>query len=248
MSPVRRELPADGVVIVRIDHPERRNQLDHATMAAIAEQLDAADADPSVRCAVITGAATVFAAGADLREMAELDGPALATHPRTAAWQRIFRVGVPLVAAVEGPALGGGCELAQACDIVIAGEEARFGQPEITLGWMPGAGATQRLPRSVGKSLAMQMVLTGEPIDATRALEAGLVSEVVPAGMALERATAIARRIAAQAPGAVRRAKAAVLAAYDGPIADGLAVERTHFQAQASSEERAAGIARFLAR
>jgi enoyl-CoA hydratase len=247
VSPVRvaGEAPVRHVVL---DHPERRNQLDHATMVALADALEAADADPAVRCVVVSGHATVFAAGADLREMAALDGPALASHPRTQAWQRIFGVGVPLVAAVEGPALGGGCELVQACDIVVAGAGATFGQPEIGVGWLPGAGGTQRLPRAVGKATAMLLVLTGQPMDAARALAAGLVSEVVPAGEALARATAIAERIASLAPGAMRRAKAAVLAAYEGPMAHGLAVERTHFQAQASSAERAEGIAAFFER
>jgi enoyl-CoA hydratase len=248
VSPVRREPATNGVVTITLDHPERRNQLDHATMGGLADALEACDRDASVRCVVLAGHAKVFAAGADLHEMAQLDGPALATHPRTMAWTRIFAVGVPLVAAVEGVALGGGCELVQACDIVVAGALARFGQPEITLGWMPGAGATQRLPRSIGKSAAMQLVLTGDPMDAPRALACGLVSEVVAAGDALPRALAIAARIASHAPGAVRRAKAAVLAAWDGPMSHGLAMEREHFQAQASSDERAAGIAAFLAK
>ncbi|MFN9351619.1 MAG: enoyl-CoA hydratase-related protein [Gemmatimonadota bacterium] len=247
MSPVR----VTGEAAIRhvvLDHPERRNQLDHATMQALADALEAADADPAVRCVVVAGHATVFAAGADLHEMAALDGPALAVHPRTRAWQRIFAIGVPLVAAVEGPALGGGCELVQACDVVIAGAGATFGQPEIGVGWLPGAGGTQRLPRSVGKATAMQLVLTGQPMPAERALAAGLVSEVVPAGEALARATAVAERIATLAPGAVRRAKAAVLAAFETPLAQGLEVERGHFQAQASSAERAEGIAAFLER
>jgi enoyl-CoA hydratase len=246
MSPLRHDLTSDGVAVITLDHPERRNQLDHATMVALADALQAHDTNPAVRCVVVAGHPHVFAAGADLREMAQLDGPALANHPRTAAWSRIFAVGVPLVAAVEGVALGGGSELVQACDVVIAGANARFGQPEITLGWMPGAGATQRLPRSVGKATAMQLVLTGDPIGADRALACGLVSEVVPAGEALPRALAVAARIASHAPGAVRRAKAAVLAAWDGPMSHGLSVERTHFQAQASSDERAAGIRAFL--
>lgn len=246
MSPLRVETPLDGVRRVTLDHPERRNQLDHATMVALADACEAADRDPSVRCLVLTGHASVFAAGADLREMAALDGAALAEHPRTLAWRRLFAIGLPMVAAVEGPALGGGCELVQTCDIVVAGTGASFGQPEIAIGWMPGAGGTQRLPRAVGKATAMQLVLTGDPIDAARALAAGLVSEVVPAGEALARAEAIAGRIASRAPTAVRRAKAAVLAAWDGPMAQGLGVEREHFLAQASSDERREGIAAFF--
>lgn len=244
--PLVHSTPAPHIRLLTLSRPAQRNALTHETMVALADALDAADADTTVRAVIIAGDPRVFAAGADLREMAALDGPALASHPRTLAWQRIAAVGVPVIAAVEGVALGGGCELVQCCDIAIAGAEARFGQPEISVGWMPGAGGTQRLPRALGKSLAMQMILTGEPMSAARACEAGLVSEVVPAGEALPRALAIAAAIAAHAPLAIRHAKASVLAAFAGALDHGLADERRRFQLLASSEERREGIAAFL--
>ncbi|MEN9592630.1 MAG: hypothetical protein RJA21_1104, partial [Gemmatimonadota bacterium] len=164
------------------------------------------------------------------------------------AWQRIWSAGCPMIAAVEGVAFGGGHELVLSCDIAIAGEAARFGQPEITLGWMPGAGGTQRLAKSVGKSMTMQMVLTGEPIDAPTALRAGIVSEVVPAGGALARAIEIAQRIAAHPRTATRLARQAVLNAYNTTLADGIRAEHTLFRDLASSAERNARIRAFLHR
>lgn len=153
-----------------------------------------------------------------------------------------------MIAAVEGVAFGGGHELVLSCDIAIAGEAARFGQPEITLGWMPGAGGTQRLARSAGKSMTMQMVLTGDPIDAPTALRVGIVSEIVPAGGALERATAIARRIALHPRAATRLARQAVLNAFETPLSDGVRAEQAAFRALASSDERNARMRAFLHR
>lgn len=250
MAPVDLVVSAvdDGVAVVTLARPEARNALRHQTMVELADTFEALDADPSVRCVVLAGDQKVFAAGADIAEMAQLDGPALLHHPRTLAWQRIWRVGCPLVAAVEGWALGGGCELVLSCDIAIAGDRARFGQPEITLGWMPGAGGTQRLARSVGKSLTMQLVLTGDPIDAHAAREAGIVSEVVTNGSALARATAIAQRIASHPRGATRMAKQAVARAYETTLLDGLRDEHEAFRTLADSDERAQRMAAFLAR
>ena len=238
----------DGVVTITINRPDARNALRHQTMGELAAAIEAADADASVRCVVLAGNAKAFAAGADITEMLELDGPALVHHPRTIAWQRIWRSGCPMIAAVEGVAFGGGHELVLSCDIAIAGAAARFGQPEITLGWMPGAGGTQRLARSAGKSLAMQMVLTGDPIDAPRALQAGIVSEVVPAGEALARATAIAARIAAHPRAATRLARQAVLDAFELPLSEGVRGEQASFRALASSEERNARMRAFVHR
>ena len=238
----------DGVVTLTIHRPAARNALRHQTMRELADAIEAADADASVRCVVLAGNATAFAAGADIAEMLELDGPALASHPRTIAWQRIWQTGCPMIAAVEGVAFGGGHELVLSCDIAIAGEAARFGQPEITLGWMPGAGGTQRLARSAGKSMTMQMVLTGEPIDAPTALRVGIVSEVVSAGGALERATAIAQRIARHPRAATRLARQAVLNAFETPLRDGVRAEQAAFRALASSDERNARMRAFLHR
>lgn len=243
---VRVERPEEGLVLLVLDRAEGRNALRHRTMLGIADALDEADRDESVRCALIVGSERFFAAGADIHEMAELDGPALAVHPRTEAWKRIGRVGVPIVAAVEGLAAGGGNELVLASDVVIAGEGARFAQPEITLGWMPGAGGTQRLPRAVGKATAMRMVLTGEPLDARAALAAGLVSEVVATGEAHARALVVARRIASLSRLATREAKASVKRAFELPLHEGLEAEREAFFRLASSEDRAEGIRAFL--
>jgi enoyl-CoA hydratase len=251
-----RNAPADvlvsacvnGVMTMTIDRPEARNALRHQTMGELAAAIEAADADASVRCVVLAGNGKAFAAGADIAEMLELDGPALATHPRTFAWQRIWRSGCPMIAAVEGVAFGGGHELVLSCDLAIAGAAARFGQPEITLGWMPGAGGTQRLARSAGKSLTMQMVLTGDPIDAPRALQAGIVSEVVPAGEALARATAIATRIASHPRAATRLARQAVLDAFELPLSEGIRAEQASFRALASSDERNARMRAFVHR
>ncbi|MBM4193696.1 MAG: hypothetical protein FJ202_04860 [Gemmatimonadetes bacterium] len=228
----------DGVRVITLTRNAVKNALRHQTMVELADALGSLDSDSHVRCVVITGGPSVFAAGADLAEMLELDGPALEQHPRTLAWRRIWEVGCPIVAAVEGWALGGGCELALSCDVVIAGDGARFGQPEITLGWMPGAGGTQRLARSAGKSVAMQMVLTGDAIDAAAAQRAGIVSEVVAAGSALARAVAVAARIAAHPRGATRAAKAAVQRAFETPLRDGLRDEHAGFRTLASSDER----------
>ena len=236
----------DGVVLITFARPEARNALRHQTMTELADAIEAADHDASVHCVVLAGNERAFAAGADIAEMAALDGPALAAHPRTLAWRRIWAVGCPLVAAVEGWALGGGCELVLSCDVAIAGERARFGQPEITLGWMPGAGGTQRLARAAGKSVAMHMILTGDPIDARAALNAGIVSEVVAAGAALARAQAVAARISAHPRAATRLAKQAVLCAYETPLHEGLANEHASFRALASSEERTALMQAFL--
>jgi enoyl-CoA hydratase len=238
----------DGVVTLTINRPDARNALRHQTMGELAAAIEAADQDESVRCLVLSGGMKAFAAGADIAEMLELDGAALATHPRTIAWQRIWRSGCPMIAAVEGVAFGGGHELVLSCDLAIAGAGARFGQPEITLGWMPGAGGTQRLARSAGKSLTMQMVLTGDPIDAPRALQAGIVSEVVPVGEALARATAIARRIASHPRGATRLARQAVLDAFELPLSEGVRAEQASFRNLASSDERNARMRAFVHR
>ena len=238
----------DGVVTLTIDRPDARNALRHQTMSELAQAIDAADQDDTVCCIVLAGNARAFAAGADIPEMLAMNGPALVNHPRTLAWQRIWKSGCPMIAAVEGLALGGGNELVLSCDIAIAGAAARFGQPEITLGWMPGAGGTQRLARSVGKSMTMQMVLTGDPIDALQAQQAGIVSEVVPTGAALTRATELARRIASHPRAATRLARQAVLDSYETSLSDGIRAEHTSFRYLASSDERNARMRDFLNR
>ena len=172
--------PEHGVRLITLQRPEALNALNTQLLGELAAELDAAEQDADPRVVVITGSRRAFAAGADIKEMAERDLVGILEDPRLAHWQRITRFSKPIIAAVNGFALGGGCELALMCDFILAGDNAKFGQPEINLGVLPGMGGTQRLTRAVGKSLAMQMVLTGEPINARRALDAGLVSGSPP--------------------------------------------------------------------
>jgi enoyl-CoA hydratase len=195
---------------------------------------------------VLTGGPRVFAAGADLKEMAELDTVGTLNDPRQSYRNRIDRFPKPLIAAVNGFALGGGCELVMQADIVIAGDNAFFGQPEINLGIIPGAGGTQRLIRCVGKSLAMKMVLTGEMIDARTAFSAGLVAEITPPELTIERAIKLARIIASKPPLAVRLAKEVMLKAFETTLEAGLNVERKSYTLLTATEDRREGIAAFL--
>jgi len=240
------ERPAAGVLQLTIRRPEVRNALRTNTLAEIAAQLAAAAADDTVKVVVLTGGKDVFAAGADLREMAPLGPVEILTHERQRHWKAIATFPKPIVAAVCGYALGAGCELALCCDIVVAGTNAQFGQPEVSLGLIPGAGGTGRLARTCGKALAMQMVLTGRPIAAQAALAAGIVVEVDEPESALARAVEIAMQIAAKPPLAVRLAKEAVLRAFDTPLTEALAAERQAFALLASSDDRNEGIAAFL--
>lgn len=235
----------EGVRLITLQRPQALNALTTELLGELAAELASAEADPATRVVVLTGSRKAFAAGADLKEMAERDLVGILDDPRQASWQAITRFNKPLIAAVNGFALGGGCELAMHADIIIAGEDARFGQPEINLGIMPGAGGTQRLLRAVGKSLAMQMVLTGEAIDARHALRAGLVSEITQPEYTVERALQIAHRIAAKAPLAVRLAKEALLKAMDTDLATGLRFERHVFTVLAGTRDREEGIAAF---
>lgn len=239
------QAPEDGVRLITLQRPEALNALNTELLGELAAELDATERDAETRVVVITGSRKAFAAGADIKEMAERDLVGILNDPRVAHWQRITAFAKPLIAAVNGFALGGGCELAMHADILIAGEDARFGQPEINLGIIPGAGGTQRLLRAVGKSLAMQMVLTGEAIDARHALCAGLVSEVTQPEFTVERALQVARVIARKAPLAVRMAKEALLKAQDTDLASGLRFERHAFTLLAGTTDREEGIRAF---
>lgn len=239
------QAPENGVRLITLQRPEALNALCTELLAELAVELAAADADEHTRAVVITGSRKAFAAGADIREMAERDLVGILDDPRVAHWQRIAAFAKPLIAAVNGYALGGGCELVMCADIVIAGDDARFGQPEINLGIIPGAGGTQRLLRAVGKPLAMQMVLGGEAITARHALQAGLISEITQPELTVERALQVARGIAAKAPLAVRLAKEAVLKAGDLDLASGLRFERHAFTLLAGTADRAEGIRAF---
>lgn len=236
----------DGVLLVQLRRPEARNALRNQSLRELADVLDLVSADAAVRVVVIAGDARCFAAGADIREMAALGPLEALADVRPSYWKRIAAFDKPLLASVEGYALGAGCELVMHVDIAIAGQGARFGQPEIKLGTIPGAGGTQRLIRTVGKPLAMKMILSGEPIDATTALAAGLVAEVVADGEALAATLALAATIAARSPLALRLAKEAALKSFEMGLDAGLAFERRNFALLAASDDRREGIAAFL--
>lgn len=236
----------EPIAVITLNRPQVLNALNQAMMSELAAALEDCDRDVKTRCIVLWGGPRVFAAGADVREMADASSADMIRSYRFQQWQRIRRLATPTVAAVSGFALGGGCELAMACDIIIASESARFGQPEIRLGLMPGAGGTQRLTRAIGKSRAMEMVLTGRPITAQEAHAAGLISRVVPAELCLEEAKRLAREIADRAPLAVRLAKEAVLQAFETPLEAGLEFERRCFHSLFSTEDTHEGIRAFL--
>ena len=234
------------VLHLTLNRPAARNALNNALLSELATTLEAAATDSEVSVCVITGNERCFAAGADLNEMAEKDLAATLNDIRPQLWARINAFSKPLIAAVNGYALGAGCELALLCDVVIAGENARFGLPEITLGIMPGAGGTQRLIRSVGKSLASKMVLTGESITARQALAAGLVSDVYTESLTLEYALRQAGLMARHSPLALQAAKQALRQSQEVALQAGLAQERQLFTLLAATEDRREGIDAFL--
>lgn len=240
------ETPCNGVQLIKLNRPQARNALRNALLREVTEVLEQAADDPQVRAVVVTGSNRVFAAGADIKEMAALDAVGLWKDPRPTYWRAIRTFPKPLIAAVNGYCLGGGMELAMHADIIIAGEDAQFGQPEINLGIIPGAGGTQRLVRAVGKALAMKLILSGEFIRAREALTAGLVAEVTQPELTLKRATALAETIAAKSPIAVQQAKEAILAGFETSLSQGLELERKAFLFLAASEDRQEGINAFL--
>jgi enoyl-CoA hydratase len=238
--------PKSGVQLIRLSRPEAHNALRTVLLGELADALSIAAQDDQVRVVVITGSEKVFAAGADIKEMAELNPVGIWKDKRPQHWNSIKAFSKPVIAAVNGYCLGGGMELAMSADIIIAGEDAQFGQPEINLGIIPGAGGTQRLIRSVGKSLAMKLILSGEFIKAREALSAGLAAEITPPELTLKRATALAETIASKSPIAVRVAKEAILAAYETPLSQGLELERKAFLFLAATEDRQEGIQAFM--
>jgi enoyl-CoA hydratase len=236
----------DGVVLVWLDRPEVLNALDYRTMGELTAALEELDRDESVRCVVITGAGRAFAAGADIKEMADATPVTMSVANNFARWERLRRIRVPLIAAVRGFALGGGCELAMACDMVVAADDAQFGQPEIKLGIMPGAGGTQRMTRALGKAKAMELILTGRNISATEAYQRGLVSQVVAREETLPAAFALAAEVAAMPPLAVRAAKESVNRAHELSLEAGLEFERRNFFMLFASEDQKEGMAAFV--
>ena len=235
-----------NIGLVTLDRPDVLNALNQATMNELVDALEAFDRNDGVRCVVLAGSGRAFAAGADIKEMAGATAAQMLSGYRFQQWERIRQVAKPLIAAVHGPALGGGCELSMLCDIIVASENAQFGQPEINLGLMPGAGGTQRLTRAVGKYRAMEMILTGRPISARQAEAWGLVTKVVPAEMALEEAKRLAHEIAAKPPVAVRLAKQAILKSSDMDLETGLDYERKSFYLLFATDDCAEGISAFL--
>jgi enoyl-CoA hydratase/carnithine racemase len=241
------EQSRDGhVALCRLNRPEARNALSPEVMEELAAAVEQLDADPEVRCIVIAGSDDVFAAGADIRALRERTFEEALRHPMTAFWRRVAGAKTPLVAAVSGFALGGGCELALLCDLIVASETAEFGQPEITLGIIPGGGGTQRLARVVGKQRAMELVLTGRRIGAGEAERMGLVNEIAGKDDWLERAMELAQRVARRPPIAVRLAKQAVLAADETGLSAGLEHERRLYEIAMATEDRIEGMDAFL--
>lgn len=234
------------IATVFLDRPEALNALSEPLMAELVARLEELDADPDVRCIVVAGSERVFAAGADIGELAAASAIEMYVARRVDAWDVIGRIRTPLVAAVSGFCLGGGCELAMACDLMVASETAVFGQPETGLGLIPGAGGTQRLVRAVGKSLAMDVILSGRRLSAREALGAGLAARVVAKEAWLVEAKRAAREIAAKGPVASQLAKEAVNRAAEGPLSLGIDYERRLLYLAVSSEDGQEGLAAFL--
>lgn len=235
-----------GVGVVQLNRPQALNALNREMMAEVIDALEQFDADAQIGCLIVTGNERAFAAGADIKQMAEAQPVDMLNNPFIDYWDRLLRITKPIIAAVSGFALGGGCEFALACDMIVASDSAQFGQPEINLGVIPGAGGTQRLTRAVGKALAMEMVLNDRRLTADEALHYGLVNRVVPAETFLQEATDFAAQIAARAPVAVRMAKEAVNAAFEMPLQAALAHERRLFYMLFSTEDQKEGMQAFI--
>ena len=237
----------ERVALVRINRPQRMNALNNEVAREICEALFAFDADPGIGCTIVTGNEKAFAAGADIGAMAEWDyAKVYGDDYITADWEGIRRVRKPIVAAVAGYALGGGCELAMACDIILAADTAKFGQPEVTIGTIPGFGGTQRLPRAVGKAKAMEWCLTGRIVGAEEAERAGLVARVVPAADLEREAFALAAKIASFSLPVVMKIKEAVNRAFESTLTEGLAFERREFHSTFALDDQKEGMRAFV--
>jgi enoyl-CoA hydratase len=234
------------VGLVTLNRPEAMNALNPTILRELMEALEAFDADETVGAMAITGSEKVFAAGADIKEMAEASEEQMRRDPFINSFSRIRKIKKPVVAAVSGWALGGGCELAMACDMIVASERARFGQPEITIGVIPGAGGTQRLTLAVGKAIAMEMVLNNRTLSAQEALQFGLVNRVAPVESYLQEALSLAEEVAGRAPLAVRVGKQAVNAAFEGSLTEGLSAEKELFYSLFSTEDQKEGMRAFI--
>jgi enoyl-CoA hydratase len=234
------------IATITLNRPKVLNALSPDLIDELTGALSELDSDENVRAVVLTGGPRVFAAGADISDMADRGPVEQLRRDQTGRWAPLAGFSKPLIAAVNGYALGGGCEVALMCDLIIAGETARFGQPEINLGIIPGAGGTQRWPRTVGKYVAMEVMLTGAAVTAQRAYELGLVNRVVPSEMTIGLAKRMARQIAEKPPLAVRMAKEAVLKAFETPLHEGLASERKSFYFLFATDDQKEGMHAFL--
>jgi enoyl-CoA hydratase len=238
---------ADGPVgIVTLNRPKQLNALARPLMQELVDALEQHDADPAIRAIVLTGGPTVFAAGADIKEMADASAVDMLMRNNIGLFDRVRHVSKPVIAAVAGYALGGGCELAMLCDIIVAGENARFGQPEINIGLIPGAGGTQRLTRTVGKFVANEMVMTGRMLNAEEALRFGLAARIVPQEIVVDEAVRLGKEISAKAPISVRLAKEAVTRAFEGRVDDGIEFERKLFYMLFATQDAHEGMHAFV--
>jgi enoyl-CoA hydratase len=234
------------VGLIRLNRPQALNALNAALMRELRAAVDAFEADRAIGCMVITGSEKAFAAGADIKEMADKDFTEVFFDDFTAAWHRVAEARKPVVAAVAGFALGGGCELALQCDLIIAADNAKFGQPEIKLGIIPGIGGTQRLTRAVGKAKAMDLILTGRMMDAVEAERAGIVARIVPAASLIEEALKVAEAIASMSLPSVLAAKEAVNRAFETSLAEGVRFERRIFHSLFATQDQAEGMRAFV--
>lgn len=239
------ETPADGVGLVRLNRPQALNALNTQITREIFDALEAFDHDDSIGCMVLTGSDKAFAAGADIKQMVEMNAVQMMDDDFT-DWSRLARIGKPVIAAVSGYALGGGCEMAMMCDMIVASETAKFGQPEITIGIMPGAGGTQRLTRAVGKAVAMEVMLGNRNLTAQEALAAGLVNQVYPLETYLDEAIKLAGKIAGMPRIAVRVIKDSVNKAYETTLAQGLDYEKRNFYLTFGTEDKTEGMTAFV--
>jgi enoyl-CoA hydratase len=240
------ERPSDDIVVLRINRPQVRNALNLEVRAGLAEKVTQYGAEKAVRCLVVTGSDVAFAAGADIGEMAEADPVEVMSRNVQKYWRAIMDCPKPLIAAVEGYALGGGLELALCADIIVAGEGAKLGLPEVKVGILPGAGGTQKLARLVGRHRAMLLIMTGRMFGAAEALGMGVVSEVVPTGQALQRALDVAREIAAMPPISIMQIKEIVNAGLNASLDTALMLERKAFQLQFATRDQKEGMRAFL--
>ncbi|MFZ5827644.1 MAG: enoyl-CoA hydratase-related protein [Bacillota bacterium] len=230
---------------VQLNRPQALNALNSTIMSELVDAFRTFQADPAVRCLLLHGNEKAFGAGADIKEMADQGAIDMYTRDFISLWDEVYRIKKPIVAAVSGYCLGGAAELAMICDIIVASDSARFGQPEINIGVIPGAGGTQRLTRAVGKSLAMEMVMTGRMITAEEAKQAGLVSRVVPVEFYLSEAQKLAAEIATKSPVALQFAKEAILNAYETSLTGGVQLERRLFAMAFASEDQKEGMQAF---